>query len=145
MRNIQVWVVIFGLTAMVSTAGAKSKAKAEPQWMDGSVTYKYAGLDPHFATVEEACKAGVDDFAKHGNKKGFDSVKDGSSSTTMTCVLTESDGAKSEQGNVVTKILECPETTSARSTDNSGEFAKMRCRCDDAKKGCPAPMRKAVK
>jgi len=41
------------------------------------------------------------------------------------------------QTNVITKVLQCPETTSARSTDNSGEFAKIRCHCDD-KAGCPA-------
>jgi hypothetical protein len=87
---------------------------------------------PHFKTPEEACKAGIDDMAAHGNKKQLVKVKDGSSSTTLSCAINES-----EQGNAITKVLECPATTSARSTDNSGEFSKMRCRCDDAKKGCP--------
>ena len=126
--------IVVALTTFAHAAPAK--------YMDGKVTYKFAGLDPHFAVPADACKAGVEDLAKHGNKKTFDSVKDGGSSTTMTCVMKESDGALSEQANIITKILECPETTSARSTDNSGDFAKMRCKCDDAKKGCPAPAKK---
>lgn len=111
------------------------------KWMDGAVTYKIAGIDTHFAVPADACKAGVEDLAKHGNKKTFDSVKEGTSSTMMTCVLKETDGAISEQTNIITKILECPATTSARSTDNSGEFSKIRCKCED-KKGCPAPAKK---
>lgn len=115
---------------------------AGDKWMDGSVTYKFAGIDTHFADPADACKAGVEDLAKHGNKKTYESVKEGTSSTMMTCVLKESDGSIFEQANVLTKILECPETTTAKSTDNSGEFAKIRCHCDDAKKGCPAAPKK---
>jgi len=107
------------------------------KWMDGKVTYKIAGVDTHFPIAADACKAGVDDLAKHGNKKTYDSVKEGTSSTMMTCVLKESDGSIFEQTNVITKILECPAGTTAKSTDNSGEFAKIRCHCDDKKKGCP--------
>ena len=125
-------------TTPIAQAGA-------PKYIDGTVTYKFAGLDPHFPVAADACKAGVEDLAKHGNKKTFDSVKDGTSSTALSCVMTEADGSKSTQENIVTKILECPETTSARSTDNSGEFSKMRCRCDDAKKGCPAAPKAAPK
>lgn len=124
-----------------ASAGGKAKAKpkkAEPQWMDGTVSYKFAGVDPKFATPDEACKAGVDDMAKKGNKKTFVSVKDGTTSTAMSCLVKESDGGSTELTNTVSKILDCPESTSPRSTDNSGEFNKMRCRCDDAK-GCPAP------
>ena len=127
------------LAAVVGLAMTATASAGGEKWMDGKVTYKFAGLDPHFTAPADACKAGVDDLAKHGNKKTFDSVKDGSSSTTLTCVVKESDGSSTELGNVVTKLLECPDTTSARSTDNSGEFSKMRCRCDDTKKGCPKP------
>lgn len=109
--------------------------------MDGTVSYKFAGVDPQFGTPDEACKAGVDDLAKHGNKKTFVSSKEGTTSTTMTCVIKESDGKDGELVNTISKILVCPDTTSARSTDNSGEFSKMRCKCDDAK-GCPAPAKK---
>jgi hypothetical protein len=114
----------------------------QQQWIDGSVTYKVPEVDSHFTAPADACKAEVDALAKHGNHKTFDSVKDGTSSTTMTCMLKESDGSPFEQTNIITKILECPDTTSARSTDNSGDFAKIRCHCDDAKKGCPKPAKK---
>lgn len=137
-------VIVLGLSAFVSTASGGPKAKKAPakeQWMDGTVSYKFAGVDPKVATPEEACKAGVDDLAKKGNKKTFVSVKDGTSSTSMTCVVKEADGATTELTNTISKILDCPDTTSPRSTDNSGEFSKMRCRCDDAK-GCPKPAKK---
>ena len=125
---------------MVSTLAMATAAHAGgDKWIDGKVSYKFAGVDGKFAKPEDACKAGVDDLAKHGNKKTFVSVKDGSSSTTLTCVVKESDGATSELGNTVNKLLDCPDTTTARSTDNSGEFSKMRCHCDDKKKGCPKP------
>jgi hypothetical protein len=147
MRIIQGLVVVLGLSAAVSTVsagGPKAKPKAKDQWIDGTVSYKFAGVDGHFAVPDEACKAGVDDLAKHGNKKTFVSVKEGTSSTAMTCVVKETDGGTSELGNTVSKLLECPDTTSPRSTDNSGEFSKMRCHCDDAK-GCPAPAKPAAK
>ncbi len=112
------------------------------KWIDGTVTYKFAGIDTHFPVPADACKAGVEDLAMHGNKKTYDSVKEGTESTMMTCVLKESDGSPFEQTNVITKVLECPATTTARSTDNSGEFSKVRCHCDDAKKGCPAAPKK---
>lgn len=140
MRSLHGVAVAIGLCLMLSTAaagGKKAKPKAKEQWMDGTVSYKFAGVDPKFPTPDEACKAGIDDMAKKGNKKSFVSVKDGTTSTAMTCVIKESDGAAGELVNTVNKLLDCPETTSARSTDNSGEFSKMRCRCDDAK-GCPA-------
>ena len=129
--------MVLGLSTLALAA-----PRAPDKWIDGHVTYKVPGVDPHFATPEEACKAEIEDLAKHGNHKTFDSVKDGTSSTTMTCVVKETDGSKNEQTNIVTKVLECPETTTARSTDNSGEFAKIRCHCDDAKKGCPKPAKK---
>ena len=145
MRITSGLVVVLGMSAFVTTASAggktKPKAKAEPQWMDGTVSYKFAGVDPKTATPDDACKAGVDDLAKKGNKKTFVSVKDGTSSTSMTCVVKEADGATTELTNTISKILDCPDGTSARSTDNSGEFSKMRCRCDDAK-GCPKPAAK---
>jgi hypothetical protein len=151
MRIIPGLVVVLGLSAMVSTVSAggakpkpKAKAAAKEQWMDGTVSYKFAGVDPKVASAEDACKAGVDDLAKHGNKKTYVSVKDGTTSTAMTCVVKESDGGTSELANTVSKILDCPDTTSPRSTDNSGEFSKMRCRCDDAK-GCPAAAKPAAK
>ena len=126
-------VVVTALVAVALAGGSKDK------WIDGKVTYKVPDADDHFAVPEDACKAEVDALAKHGNHKTYVSVKDGTSSTMMTCVLKEADGSPFEQTNIVTKILECPDTTSARSTDNSGEFAKERCHCDDAKKGCPKP------
>lgn len=110
---------------------------AGEKWMDGKVSYKFAGVDGQHANPADACKAGVEDLAKRGNKKTFVSVKDGTTSTAMTCVLKESDGSPFEQMNVVNKILDCPAGTSPRSTDNSGQFSAMRCRCDDARKGCP--------
>jgi hypothetical protein len=131
------------LAFVLATAAGLSTAAAGPdKWIDGVVSYKFAGLDPHFANPADACKAGVDELGKHGNHKTFDSVKDGTSSTSMTCVLKESDGTVFEQTNVINKLLECPATTTARSTDNSGEFSKIRCHCDDKKKGCPAPAKK---
>jgi hypothetical protein len=129
MRNLAVCFVIALATGIVAADVDK--------WIDGNVTYKIAGIDTHFPVAADACKASVDDLAKHGNKKTFDSVKDGTSSTMMTCVLKESDGSIFEQTNVITKILECPAGTTAKSTDNSGEFAKIRCHCDEPKKGCP--------
>ncbi len=122
-------------------AGDKPAAKTEAKpavvgnWMDGKVTYKIGGVDTHFKAPADACKAGVAVLVKNGNKKTFDSVKDGSSSTMMTCVLKEPDGSMTEQSNIVTKVLQCPATTSARSTDNSGEFASIRCKCEG--KACP--------
>ncbi len=131
------------LAFLITTATAfAALAAGGDKWIDGTVTYKYAGIDTHFADPADACKAGVDDLAKHGNKKTYDSVKEGTSSTMMTCMLKESDGSPFEQTNVITKVLECPDTTSPRSTDNSGEFSKIRCHCDDAKKGCPAAPKK---
>lgn len=149
MRIIPGLVVVLGLSAAVSTVSAAPKAKAKApkvakakdQWIDGTVSYKFAGVDPKVATADAACKAGVDDLAKHGNKKTFVSSKEGTSSTAMTCVVKESDGATTDLANTVSKILDCPDTTSARSTDNSGEFSKVRCHCDDAK-GCPKPAAK---
>ena len=127
-----------------SSAGPKRISGANgPKYIDGKVTYKFAGVDGNFDAPADACKAGIDDLAKHGNKKTFDSVKEGSSSTTMTCVVLESDGKTvTELGNTINMVLECPDTTSPRSTDNSGDFSKMRCHCDDAKKGCPATPKK---
>lgn len=119
-------------------------AHAEDKWLDGKVTYKIGDVDTHFAVPADACKAGVAVLVKQGNQKTFVSVKDGTSSTMMTCVLKEADGEIFEQTNALTKILECPDTTSARSTDNSGEFASIRCKCD--RKGCPtAGAKPAVK
>jgi hypothetical protein len=133
-------------TSMIATADAapkakpKTKEKAKDQWIDGVVTYKVPGVDTHFTAPADACKGMVEDLAKHGNKKTFDSVKDGTESTMMTCMLKEADGKPFEQSNIITKILECPATSTARSTDNSGDFAKIRCHCDEAK--CPAPVKK---
>jgi hypothetical protein len=123
------------VAAMIAVVPA---AYAEDKWMDGTVTYKIGGVDTHFTVPADACKAGVAELVKRGNKKTYVSVKEGTSSTMMTCVLKESDGALSEQTNIITKVLQCPDTTTARSTDNSGNFASIRCRCDD-KAGCPAP------
>jgi hypothetical protein len=138
MRLIKVGIA--SLAVVMATAFAAMAAGGD-KWIDGSVTYKYAGVDTHFADPADACKAGVDDLAKHGNQKSFVGVKEGTSSTMMTCLLKESDGSPFEQLNVISKILECPVGSSARSTDNSGEFSKMRCKCDDPKK-CPAPAKK---
>jgi hypothetical protein len=127
----------FATTSMISAVDA-----GKDKYIDGNTTYKFAGVDGHFPVAADACKAGVEDLAKHGNKKTYDSVKEGSSSTSMTCVLKESDGSIFEQANILTKILECPDTTSPRSSDNSGNWSAMKCHCDDAKKGCPAPAKK---
>jgi hypothetical protein len=135
-------VLVLVLTTSMTALAKGNKGKTKDKWVDGTPSYKVSGVDTHFATPEEACKAGVDDLAKHGNHKTYDSVKDGTSSTMMTCVLKEADGSPFEQTNSITKILECPETTSPRSTDNSGDFAKIRCHCDDDKKGCPAAPKK---
>jgi hypothetical protein len=135
-KSLSFVTLVLAMTALATASPGKD------QWIDGTVTYKVPGVDTHFTAPADACKAEVDDLAKHGNKKSYDSVKDGTSSTTMTCMLKESDGTPFEQTNIISKILECPDTTSARSTDNSGEFSKMRCHCDDAKKGCPKPVKK---
>jgi hypothetical protein len=113
-----------------------SWAHADGNWMDGKVTYKFAGVDKAFDSPADACKAGVAQLAKSGNKKTFVSVKEGTSSTMMTCMLKESDGKDFEQSNVVTKVLQCPAGTTAKSTNNSGQFADIKCKCDD-KLGCP--------
>jgi hypothetical protein len=136
--RIAMRILLGSLALSLTTLIATAHAKPEPKYIDGKVSYKFAGVDGNFDKPEDACKAGVDDLAKHGNKKTFVSVKEGTSSTTMTCVIKEADGSLGEQGNIVNKLLECPDTTSARSTDNSGEFSKMKCKCDD-KKGCPKP------
>jgi len=128
--------------AFALVIAATAYAGPKDKYVDGVTTYKVPGVDEHFAKPEDACKAEVEDLAKHGNKKTYDSVKDGSSSTTMTCVLKESDGSIFNQENIITKVLECPETTSPRSSNNSGEWKDMKCHCDDAKKGCPAPKKK---
>jgi len=117
---------------------------ADGKWMDGKVTYKFAGVDKVFDDPADACKAGVAELAKSGNKKTFVSVKDGTSSTMMTCALKESDGKPFDQVNILTKILQCPGDTTAKSTNNSGNFADIKCKCDD-KKGCPAPGTPATK
>jgi hypothetical protein len=127
------------ISALALAIAAVAYAGPKDKFIDGVTTYKVPGVDTHFAKPDEACKAEVEDMAKHGNKKTYDSFKDGSSSTMMTCVLKESDGSIFEQQNIITKVLECPETTSARSQNNSGEWKDMKCHCDDAKKGCPAP------
>ena len=127
--------ILHCLTCALVLVAVIPAARAEDKWIDGKVTYKIGGVDTHFAVPADACKAGVAVLVKNGNIKTFDSVKDGSSSTSLTCVLKETDGSLTEQSNIITKILECPDTTSARSTDNSGEFAKIRCKCD--RKGCP--------
>ncbi len=126
-------VVVFALATL-----AASSVEADSKWMEGKVTYKIGGVDTAFTDPAEACKAGVALLAKSGNKKTFVSVKEGTSSTMMTCMLKESDGKPFEQSNIITKVLECPATTSAKSTNNSGNFADIKCRCDD-KGGCPAP------
>ncbi len=117
---------------------ATSSAHADGKWMDGKVTYKIGGVDTAFSDPADACKAGVALLAKSGNKKTYVSVKEGTSTTMMTCLLKESDGKPFEQSNVVTKVLKCPEGTAAKSTTNSGDFADVKCKCDD-KKGCPKP------
>src|SRR5258708_39459285 len=89
----------FGL--VMATAFAAMAAGGD-KWIDGTVTYKFAGIDTHFADPADACKAGVDDLAKHGNKKTYVGVKEGTSSTMMTCLLKESDGSPFEQLNVIT-------------------------------------------
>ena len=38
---------------------AASLAEADGNWMDGKVTYKFAGVDKAIDTPAEACKAGV--------------------------------------------------------------------------------------
>jgi hypothetical protein len=126
------------LAAVLATTTTLSiVAAGNDQWVDGTVSYTISGLYDKFSDPAAACKAGVDDLAKHGNHKTYVSVKEGTSSTYMTCVLKEADGSIFEQANSVSKQLDCPATTSPRSTDNSGDFAKERCHCDDAKKGCP--------
>ncbi|MBL8717655.1 MAG: hypothetical protein JNL79_16840 [Myxococcales bacterium] len=132
-------VVVFALASL-----AASSVEADSKWMEGKVTYKFAGIDTAFTDPAEACKAGVALLAKSGNKKTFVSVKEGTSSTMMTCLLKESDGKSFEQSNILTKVLQCPETTSAKSTNNSGNFADVKCKCDD-KNGCPAPGKPAMK
>lgn len=148
MRNLLVAITLClssSLVVSVARADNKSKAKApapakekpKDSWMDGVTTYKVPGVDTAFKDPAEACKAEVALLAKSGNKKTFEGVKEGTSSTMMTCLLKESDGSPFEQSNIITKVLQCPETTSARSSDNSGEWASMRCHCND-KAGCPA-------
>ena len=126
----------FALACALLSPLTSARAAGE-QWVNGKVSYKFAGVDGLHSNPADACKAGVEDLAKRGNKKTFVSVKDGTTTTAMTCMLKESDGSSFEQANVVNKILECPAGTAPRSTDNSGNFAAMRCRCDDNKKGCP--------
>ena len=65
----------------------------------------------------------------------------GASPTVEDVVLikykgTLQNGKVFDQLNVVTKLLKCPADTVAKSTNNSGEFADIKCKCDD-KKGCP--------
>ena len=124
--------------AFAVISSVASGAGADGNWMDGKPTYKFAGVDKAFDVPADACKAGVAQLAKSGNKKTYVSVKEGTSSTMMTCMLKESDGKDFEQSNVITKVLECPDGTTAKSTNNSGKFSDIRCKCDD-KKGCPAP------
>jgi hypothetical protein len=133
------FVLALAIASLVTSA-----ADADGNWMDGKVTYKFAGVDKAFDAPADACKAGVAQLAKSGNKKTFVSVKEGTSSTMMTCMLKESDGKDFEQSNVITKVLECPDGTTAKSTNNSGKFSDIRCKCDD-KKGCPAPGTSAAK
>ena len=122
--------------ALALAGSVASLAVADGNWMDGKVTYKMAGVPKAFDNAADACKAGVAELAKSGNKKTFVSVKEGTSSTMMTCMLKESDGKPFEQLNVVSKVLQCPAGTVAKSSTNSGEWADMKCKCDD-KKGCP--------
>jgi hypothetical protein len=128
MKTFQVWLVF----ALVSVA---SVAFADGKFMEGQVRYKIGGDATLFVRPEDACKASVAQLAKSGNKKTFVSVKEGTSSTTMTCVLKESDGKPFDQQNIITKVLECPAGTTAKSTNNSGNFADVKCSCPD--KGCP--------
>jgi hypothetical protein len=131
--------VVFAIAMVVA-----SRAEADGKWMDGKVTYKIGGVAQAFTDPADACKAGVANLVKSGNKKTYVSVKEGTSSTMMTCVLKESDGSPFEQSNIITKVLDCPEGTTSRSTNNSGNFADIKCKCDD-KKGCPAPGRPQIK
>lgn len=127
------------LVAMVAVSlGSLKTAVADAKWMDGKVVYKAGGIDTEFTDPADACKASAAALTKAGNKKTYVSTKPGTSSTSVTCVLKESDGKPFEQTNQITKVLNCPATTSARSTDNSGEFSKVRCKCED-KAGCPKP------
>ena len=132
--KIFVWLVAM----VVASLGSVTSAVAEAKWMDGKVVYKAGGIDTEFTDPADACKASAAALTKAGNKKTYVSTKPGTSSTAVTCVLKEADGKPFEQTNQISKVLLCPATTSARSTDNSGEFSKMRCKCED-KAGCPKP------
>lgn len=132
------------LCCVALVMGMVATAHAEPKWMDGKVVYKIGGNDTEFTDPADACKASAAALAKSGNKKTYASVKDGTSSTSLTCGLKEADGSPFDQTNQVSKVLKCPDGTTSRSTDNSGDFAKIRCKCDD-KKGCPKPGAVVVK
>jgi hypothetical protein len=126
---------MYWLVFALATVAAVSPAHAEDKWMDGTVTYKIGGVDTAFKDPADACKAGVALLAKQGNKKTYVSVKEGTSTTMMTCVVKETSGSLFEQQNIITKVLNCPATTTAKSTDNSGKFSSIRCHCDG--KECP--------
>ena len=62
------------LLAFAISSVVASMAIADGAWMDGKVTYKFAGVATVFDNPADACKAGVAELAKSGNKKTFVSV-----------------------------------------------------------------------
>jgi hypothetical protein len=128
------------LLVLVSVFVLQAAVAAADDYVDGTTVYRWSGVATEFPTPEAACKAGVAELAKNGNKQEFLSVKAGTDDKSMSCVLRDllaKPPSVWTQQNLVAKLVKCPPTTSVRSVDNSGTFASQRCHCDDAVHGCP--------
>jgi hypothetical protein len=126
------------VAALVILFAAKTAAADDPQYYDGEIVYKSAGILTEYKTAEEACTASAKNLEKNGLHNQFIKTKKGSDDASITCVMKNLDSAKKEQWdqtNNVTKLVKCKEGVSPRSTDNSGKFETIKCPCDPGK-GC---------
>src|SRR6185436_11417024 len=110
------------------------------EFYDGALKFTSAGISKEFDSAAEACQAGAQELASHGNHQQYVSVKTGTRDNMMTCVLKDLDAKDKhvwDQVDSVTKLVKCEDGSLGVSTDNSGAFSTLKCRCDPTK-GCPA-------
>jgi len=138
MKNSSVWVAL-PISAAIMIATLTAMAGDGDQFYDGELKFTAAGVSKEFDSAEAACQAGAKDLQDHGNHQQYVKTKNGTTDDAMTCVLKDLDAKDKhvwDQVNSVTKFVKCQDGSHGISTDNSGKFSTVKCRCD-ATKGCP--------
>jgi hypothetical protein len=115
-----------------------SVASADDEFYEGKLKFRSAGTLTEFDDANAACQAGVKQLESQGNHQQFLRTKEGTDDKKITCVLKNLNlKAKPEWDQIdsVTKLVKCNDGTEGISTDRSGTFVSLKCRCPDS--GCP--------